>query len=116
VGRKGKETKAAPREPEDEHDDIPVEVAVAGAQLGGSLLIALALSWGALFEVVQGRLPFTDAGLRFVGCFVVTRVGLGVIGAVYRSYRPAIDEREGRIVPGAGPLAARSPDRFGENR
>jgi hypothetical protein len=102
---------------------VPLEVAAAGAQLGVSLLLGLALSAEALMAAFEGDAPFTDAALRFLLCFVIARVGAAIVWSVYRSYREANDrakrereEQEQERMQDRSPFGSRSGDLLGENR
>jgi hypothetical protein len=75
----------------DDVDDEVLEAATADANLrfGLSLLISLVLAGPVLWDAYGGRRALDDALLHYLLCFVVARIGIGVVGHVYSSYRRA---------------------------
>jgi hypothetical protein len=72
---------------EDGEDVVSASEAQAALAFGISLLLSLALAAPALWAAFNGQRELDGALLHYLLCFVVARVGVGIVTSLYGGYR-----------------------------
>jgi hypothetical protein len=94
---------------DDGEDSVSAAEADAALAFGVSLLLSLVLAAPALWAAFNGRRELDGALLHYLLCFVVARVGVGVVTSLYGGYR--------RSQRSAQPSSVRAvPSRMTESR
>jgi len=63
-----------------------------------------------LWETLEGRRAVEDGALRYLVCFGLTRLGVGLVGALYDGYRRQ------QAAASAGTAERELPGRLSESR